>query len=479
MAANLPITSKTWKVVGSTMTMLQLTTTSYLLNSTYITGPNPTTTRWIAGLPSEVISMVPNDAAGTSFTTLSRTTYGYDQTTLTATSSGTLSNHNSAAFPTTFTARGNLTNATTWDTVNAGNSISTTTKYNTTGSPIEQSLPDNNLTGRKALIAYDDSFSDATTINNTFAYPTTVTDPDGNIATVKYRHDLGAVTRTQDAKMLTADNTKGIITKYDLVGRVTRVINQFTSGYTRYTYDTSLYWANTFNSTQVVADPLVDDLANEFYNGTILDGHGRPRATFSDHPGSIGKLRSQYSIYNNMGQLVQTSNPTEVDVNWLPAGDDVAGYIWSQQTYDYKGRPLVTTHQDNSTMTYEYGGCGCTGEATVTITDEVGRKTRQTSDAVLDNAMQVDKTEVLNMFSTTVYSTTARVTKPLERKSYTLQAAGELLDYSACPAGNCNSATKQQTTTTFDGYGRTVQNKHRNNPARRHTQLWNITTTVL
>ena len=67
---NLPVTSKTWKVIGSAMTMLQQTTTSYLLSSTYITGPNPTTTRWIAGLPSEVIGMVPNDAAGTSFTTL-------------------------------------------------------------------------------------------------------------------------------------------------------------------------------------------------------------------------------------------------------------------------------------------------------------------------------------------------------------------------------------------------------------------------
>ncbi len=108
-------------------------------------------------------------------------------------------------------------------------------------------------------------------------------------------------------------------------------------------------------------------------------------------------------------------------------------------------------------MTYEYGGCGCTGEATVTITDEVGRKTRRISDAWLDNAMQVDKTEVLNMNSTSVYSTTATVTKPLERKSYTLQAAGEFLDYSTCPAGNCNSATKQQTTTIFNGLGRVTQ----------------------
>ena len=81
--------------------------------------------------------MVPNDAAGTSFTTLSRATYGYDQTAPTATSSNPVSNHDTAAFGTGFTTRGNLTSATTWDTVNTGNSITTTTKYNTTGSPIE------------------------------------------------------------------------------------------------------------------------------------------------------------------------------------------------------------------------------------------------------------------------------------------------------------------------------------------------------
>ncbi len=30
-------------------------------------------------------------------------------------------------------------------------------------------------------------------------------------------------------------------------------------------------------------------------------------------------------------------------------------------------------------------------------------------------------------------------------------------DYSACPSGNCNSATRQQTTTTFNGLGRVTQ----------------------
>ncbi len=86
--------------------------------------------------------------------------------------------------------------------------------------------------GRKNLISYTDSFSDNAAITNTFAYPTTVTDPDGNLATVKYRYDLGAVTRTQNPKMIAANTDKGIVTTYDQYGRVKRVDNQFTLSYT-------------------------------------------------------------------------------------------------------------------------------------------------------------------------------------------------------------------------------------------------------
>jgi YD repeat-containing protein len=38
-----------------------------------------------------------------------------------------------------------------------------------------------------------------------------------------------------------------------------------------------------------------------------------------------------------------------------------------------------------------------------------------------------------------------------------LEVAGATTDYSACANGNCNSATRQQTTTTYDGLGRVLQ----------------------
>ncbi len=153
-----------------------------------------------------------------------------------------------------------------------------------------------------------------------------------------------------------------------------------------------------------------------------------------------------------MGRTIQTSNPTEVDSTWNYAGgDDNSGYVWSQQSYDWKSRPLVTTNQDGGTKQYTYGGCGCTGEATVTITDEVGRKTRQTSDVYLDNATQVSKTEVLDS-SNNIYSTTAQINDILNRKSYVREYKGIAANYMACPSGDCQESWMQ-----YDGYGRTFR----------------------
>jgi len=452
---NLPTDVWTYKGTG-TGNMLSYAYTSYLLNSTYIkTSGWGNTQRWIIGLPSASYAYQPNNAAGSSYTTLSKVTHQYDQSGYLEhqlPGAGTIINHDTTNFGLAFLAgRANLTSTTRWDAMdenNASKSITSYTKYNTTGAPTTQYLPDNNLTGRTTIISYLDAFSDSAA-NNTLAYPTTITDPDSHQSKLQYRFDIGAVTRTQDPKMLAADSTKGIVKKYDALGRLTRVDNQFSTGYTRYSYDTAFYWTMSFTKA--------DDIGNELYTTTTFDGHGRRRASVTAHPNSAGGHRSQYNVYDSMGRLSQGSNPTEINAYWIPSGDDTVGYVWSQQTYDWKGRPKVTTNPDNSTKSYDYGGCGCTGEAMVTVTDEVGRKTRTISDTFLDHTMQVNKTEVLAMDGVTVYSTTANVTKPAERKSYVLEVVGATTDYSACANGNCNSATRRQTTTTYNGLGQVLQ----------------------
>lgn len=103
-----------------------------------------------------------------------------------------------------------------------------------------------------------------------------------------------------------------------------------------------------------------------------------------------------------MGRATKQSNPTEINGNWAPSGDDVAGAVYTQHTYDWRGRPLETRDLTDGSVKYaEYSGCGCAGGEMVTLTDEVGRQQKIYSD-VLGRQW---KTEVLN-WNGTVYSTT-------------------------------------------------------------------------
>jgi hypothetical protein len=70
-----------------------------------------------------------------------------------------------------------------------------------------------------------------------------------------------------------------------------------------------------------------------------------------------------------------TSNPTEttasgIPAQWAVAGDDDAAWLYTQQTFDWKGRPLVMTNPDDTTKVASYSGCGCEGGEVVSLTDE-------------------------------------------------------------------------------------------------------------
>jgi RHS repeat-associated protein len=86
---------------------------------------------------------------------------------------------------------------------------------------------------------------------------------------------------------------------------------------------------------------------------------------------------------------------------WIAAGDDaIAGWIYTLQAYDWKGRPTVTTNADGTQRTMTYGGCGCAGSEVVTARDERGRQRRTTHDVL----GRLAKVEELN-WDGTVYAT--------------------------------------------------------------------------
>ena len=97
---------------------------------------------------------------------------------------------------------------------NSAQVVTSIVKYNTAGAPVSQTDP----LERTVKIGYADNFNASGTFN-TFAYPTTLTDPAGNFSQVKYRYDIGANVWAKSPAP--AGNTTGKETtrEYDLVGR--------------------------------------------------------------------------------------------------------------------------------------------------------------------------------------------------------------------------------------------------------------------
>ena len=308
---------------------------------------------------------------------------------------------------------GNLSWIGRWDVTDVNNFNKVTPqyiKYNRTGSvtKVEDSY------GQGTVISYTDAFSDAVN-RNTFAYPTATTDADNYSAYAQFNYDFGGITRVQDPKGAVQTIT------YDTAARRDRITDQTNGAYTRWVYAT----ANTF----IAAYSTVETGQGEAFQGTAFDGMGRFRATQVDMPGSAGGYSTVVTGYDVMGRPKDKSNPTEMTASWIAAGDDAAtGWVWTTQTYDWNGRPLVATNPDGSTRDNTYSGCG--GGEQLTTRDEQGRRKRYTKDV----AGRLIKVEELN-WDQTVYSTT----------NYTYNVRDQLT--------NINQEG-QTRSFTYDGYGR-------------------------
>jgi YD repeat-containing protein len=345
------------------------------------------------------------------------------------------------------TGRANLSSVRRYDVNNIAQFTTVTSKYNTAGAVVSNADALNHTT----QLSYSDSFSDGIT-RNTLAYATMLTDPDGYTSTSKYNFDFGAQTSHRTPQPNTTQNLPGPeqTVAFDTLGRLQQVTNQVNSAYTRYTYSTAGTRIDTFATIQ--------DGLGEAHSFQITDGAGRVIATATDHPGSVGGYSGQRFVYDIMGHVIKTSNPTETSASgaasqWATAGDDAAaGWIYTQQTYDWKGRPLVTTNQDGTTKTVSYAGCGCAGGEVVTLTDEGtidgGVAKRRQQKIYSDVLGRTTKTEILNWSGGSIYSATVNTYNALDQLKQVRQYAGAE-----------GSGTYQDTTMGYDGYGR-LQSKH-------------------
>ncbi|HKQ54056.1 MAG TPA: hypothetical protein VJT74_16890, partial [Pyrinomonadaceae bacterium] len=322
--------------------------------------------------------------------------------------------------------------------------IETNVGYNNSGSVILS----RDALGRQTDIEYTDSFSDTTKNSlNTLAFPTKITPPlaAGETAasfatTAQYNYDFGAVTRTQGPVPALQSAGPVQTMEFDTAGRLTKINSLVNNSYRRWVYSTSgsvtTYWKNDSGATESLAT-------------TVFDGAGRERATSTTHPGSTGGYSGEYTYYDVMGRVQQVSNQTEMNATWSPVGDDDPanangtgyGWVWTQQTYDWKGRPRVTTNPDGTFKDITYSGCGCAGGEVVTVKDEMSRRRRDTAD-VLGRPW---KTEILNP-NLSVYTNTTNLYNALDGVTQITQQVG-------------SSGTTQSTTIEYDGFGRTWKTK--------------------
>ena len=335
--------------------------------------------------------------------------------------------------------RGNLSWIGRYDVTDPNNTNNTVTetKYrvNSTGSV----LMERDHLWHQKFIAYSDSFSDSVN-RNTFAYPTTLTDEDGNSSYVQYNFDFGATTRTQGPPP--AGQSQGAIQTmtYTSAAELEKITTVNTNAYKRFWY----------GPDYIGSFATVNNVADEAFTYQSFDGLGRLMGVASNHPNSTGGYKGQTTNYDVMGRSSKVTNPTEIMSNWVPTGEDTAGWNATGQTYDWKGRRLITTNPDGTTKEASYNVCGCAGSEVVTLTDEgvsySGPKRQQK--IYSDVLGRTIKTEILNWQGGGVYSATVNTYNALDQLTQVRQYAGAE-----------GSGTYQDTTMTYDGYGR-LQTKH-------------------
>jgi RHS repeat-associated protein len=346
--------------------------------------------------------------------------------------------------PSFITGRGNLSDIIRYDVNDPNNANGTTQetkfRYNSTGSTLMQR---DHLWHAK-YFDYGDSYSDGVNTRNTFAYVTKVTDEEGYYSTAQYNYDFGGVTLTHTPTSGTSTVTYAdVTTTYDAFGRVQQVT--YPNGtYKRFVYETNDNYVHTYETITGTTQ------ADEFHSWVIKDGAGRVRAQASDHPGSIGLFSGQYINYDQMGRVSGQSKLTEIDgTTWAPEGDD-STWVYTYQTYDYKGRPLQTTNPDGSTEVLSYGGCGCAGGDVTTAQDEHGRQKRYTNDTL----GRLVKVEEMNWDGATVYATTTYSYNARDQIMQISQAGQTPRTFDYDGSGRLwHRTTPEQGTTTYAYYG--------------------------
>ena len=374
--------------------------------------------------------------------------------------------HDAANYGTAFIiGRGNPTSVTRWDVNfhdNPGLAVKSEVKYDIAGSPVISIDP----VGRRVITGYADNFNEGGS-RNTFAYPTSLTDPDQNSSTITYRYDMGANVRvTSPAPVGTHTHGKITTRKYDDAGRLERqavLVNNAEYAYTKYEHQPSRIHTKVISTIVDTNSNGVGDAADEVTAESWTDGAGRVRRSRApmqlDASGNTTTWVGQVAVYDLAGRIAQQFVPTEIDNQWGATGDDaVRGWQSTSREYDWKGRVTREIGLDNVDRVYSYDGCGCAGGQVTTVKGELVDGERRTQKVYADILGRTWKTEVLD-YDDNVYTSTVTKYNSRDQVTWTKQfagaAPGDAMNSDTCPIpGTGEQQTCQIAVSTYDGHGR-------------------------
>jgi len=206
---------------------------------------------------------------GTS-TLKAKSTYVYDWGGEYLQNLSTASTQHGGGYSTDFVVgRGNLVDVLRWDVTdpnNSGKALESKMGYDIDGSVV---FARDALNHQNSLI-YGDSFSDGNNNRHTFAYPTTVTDADGNSSYLQYNYDFGSKTRVQGPRP--EGQTQGAIQTlaYDTAARLQQVTNANNDAYAHYVYGPN--YVQSYSTVNTVATNFYQA---DLYAIQVFDGAGR------------------------------------------------------------------------------------------------------------------------------------------------------------------------------------------------------------
>jgi RHS repeat-associated protein len=402
----------------------------YVADSSYTSE----STAHLRSLPSQ--KWVSSDAVGTN--KVSRTVYEYDNYATDANHTGlisrsTVTGHDSTNYSTGFAYRGNVTAVTSYSNAAAQTgAVTGYAQYDMLGNNVKTIDANGNAT----TTSYDDNFGapdgEARTntapsqLNgqNTFAFPTSITNALGWTAYVQVDYFSGALVNTE--------NVNGVISKTFYNHLLDRPTQSFTAVGTPNEMQSKVVYDDANRRVEATSDlyALNDNLIK---GESFYDGLGRTSETRSYQDGGYVVSKVEFDA---LGRVKRVTNPYRPLLNEQP--------VWTESFYDALSRVIKVRTPDNAEALTSYSG------NSVTVTDQANKKRRSITNAI-GQLVRLDEPDLSGNLGS--------VTSPTQPTSYVYDTLNNLLqvqqtgtDTSQCGGGTSNCS--QTRTFTYDSLSR-------------------------